>query len=81
MKNAWTEEVDRLRAENKEFLAVCETAIGQIDQAQTIMRDNGYVIDDLSNRWQKLAFTLYNLLVETATEAEAVRDRVKGEGA
>lgn len=79
MTNPLYAEIDKLRAENKEYLAVCELAIGQMPSAQKVMRDNGFVIDDLSNRWQKLAFTFYTQIVETATEAEAARDRVKEE--
>lgn len=33
-------------------------------EAQEMMTANGFVIDDLGERWQKLAFTLYSYLVE-----------------
>ena len=39
-----------------------------IDQEK--MRRNGFVIDNLEDRWQKLAFTLYTDIAALSTEAE-----------
>jgi hypothetical protein len=43
------------------------------------MQREGFVIDDLDDRWQKLAFTLYTKLVQNATEADAAIAKAKGE--
>jgi chromosome segregation ATPase len=40
------------------------------EEARDIMRREGFVIDDLDDRWQKLCFTLYNLLIEIAGRVE-----------
>ena len=37
---------------------------------QEIMRRNGFVIDDLDDRWQKLTFTLYTDIAALSSEAE-----------
>jgi len=37
---------------------------------QEMMRRNGFVIDNLDDRWQKLAFTLYTDIVALSSDAE-----------
>ena len=44
-----------------------------------MMRREGFVIDDLDDRWQKLAFTLYSDLVASARDASAAIARAEGD--
>ena len=37
-----------------------------------MMRRNGFVFDNLDDRWQKLAFTLYTDLVELSERADEI---------
>jgi len=39
---------------------------------QEMMRRNGFVIDNLDDRWQKLAFTLYTDIVALSSDAEQI---------
>jgi hypothetical protein len=39
---------------------------------QKMMRREGFALDNLDDRWQKLAFTFYTQLVQQATDAEAI---------
>jgi hypothetical protein len=52
-----------------------EGLLREITQApqrmQDMMRREGFAIDNLNDRWQKLAFTLYTEIVSMATEADA----------
>jgi len=41
-------------------------------QCQAMMRQNGFVIDNLDDRWQKLAFTLYTDIVGLSSAAEQI---------
>jgi hypothetical protein len=42
--------------------------------AIVIMKREGFVLDDLKDRWQKLAFTLYTDLVEHSRDAAIALD-------
>jgi len=44
----------------------------QVMVSQEMMRRNGFVIDNLDDRWQKLAFTLYTDIAALSTEAEQI---------
>ena len=68
-----------LRAVNADLLVACETTANRPLQAQEMMRREGFVIDDLEDRWQKLAFTLYTYLAENATQAEAAIAKAKAD--
>jgi len=52
-----------------DLLEVGEIVASRPAEAQEMMRREGFVIDDLDDRWQKLAFTLYTYLAEDATRA------------
>lgn len=47
--------------------------------AREIMRNNDFVIDNLDDRWQKLAFTFYTMIVELSVEAENLIDQCGGD--
>jgi hypothetical protein len=53
----------------KKFLEVVK---GKVEEAKRMMKREGFVIDDLDDRWQKLAFTLYTDIVALSTEAEQI---------
>ena len=44
----------------------------QVWDSQEMMRRNGFVIDNLDDRWQKLAFTLYTDIAQLSTGAEQI---------
>ena len=48
------------------FLAKVQNQI-EVDKKK--LEDNGFVIDNLEDRWQKLAFTLYTDIAALSTEA------------
>jgi len=54
-----------------DLLEACETAAGRPDEVQAMMRREGFVIDDLDDRWQKFAFTLYTMIAADAAQAAA----------
>ena len=62
-----------------DLLAACELAANRPSEVQAMMRREGFVIDDLEDRWQKFAFTLYTMLVGNATQAQTAIDQAKGE--
>lgn len=64
-----------------DLLEVSEVVAARPAQAQEMMEREGFVIDDLDDHWQKLAFTLYTYLAEDATQAEAAIAKTKGEAA
>ena len=68
-----------LIASTPDLLATCEVVAARPAEAQEMMRREGFVIDDLEDRWQKLAFTLYTYLAANATQAEAAIATAKGE--
>jgi len=41
-------------------------------EALAIIKKHGVVFDDLEDRWQKLAFTLYTDIVELSRDAEHI---------
>jgi len=53
----------------KKFLKV---VIDQIDKEKQILEREGFVIDNLDDRWQKLAFTLYTDIASLSIEAEHI---------
>jgi len=70
-----------LGASTLEYIRGLEGLLRDITQApqemQDMMRREGFAIDNLDDRWQKLAFTLYTRIVTMATEADA---HLKGAG-
>jgi len=60
-----------------DLLDVNEIVASRPAEAQAMMEREGFVIDDLSDRWQKFAFTLYTYLAEDATQAEAAIAKAK----
>jgi len=44
----------------------------KIEQEKLMMEQNGFVIDNLNDRWQKLAFTLYTDILGLSTQAELI---------
>lgn len=52
-----------------EFLKKVSNQI-ELDKAKLV--NNGFVIDNLDDRWQKLAFTLYTDIAALSTEAEQI---------
>ena len=49
-----------------------EIVKGKVEQEKLMMERNGFVIDNLDDRWQKLAFTLYSEIVGLSTQAEQI---------
>jgi len=70
-------ETARLIALAPEMLDVLKVALKQPDKAIEIMKREGFVIDNLEDRWQKLAFTFYTMIVENATDAKSVIDKAE----
>ena len=58
---------------------VCETVAGHPAKVREIMDREDIVIDDLDNKMQKFAFTLYNMLVADAVQAERAIAKARGE--
>lgn len=50
----------------------------QVELEQEMMRVNGFVIDDLDDRWQKLVFTLYTDIAALSSEAEQIIEEIIG---
>ena len=46
--------------------------MNQMRASQEMMRRNGFVIDNLDDKWQKLAFTLYTDIAALSVEAEQI---------
>ena len=53
----------------KKFLKAVKN---QIEEDKEMLRRNGFVIDNLEDRWQKLAFTLYTDIAALSPEAEQI---------
>jgi len=51
----------------------------KVVQEQLMMKRNGFVIDNLNDRWQKLAFTLYSEIVGLSTQAEHILEYLEEE--
>jgi len=47
-------------------------------KARDMMEREGFVIDNLDDRWQKLAFSLYTMLVEGASDSDAALAKAEG---
>ena len=58
------------------FLAVVK---GKMDEEQAKMRSNGFVFDDLGDRWQKLAFTFYSDIAEMSMQARQLLEPPEGD--
>lgn len=73
--------VDNARrlTERDMFQEVCEEVASGSDEAQEILRREGFVIDNLEDRWQKLAFTFYTMLASYSAKAIAALDHNKDE--
>lgn len=44
-----------------------------------MLRREGFVFDNLEDRWQKLAFSLYTAIVELGSESESLMASARGE--
>jgi len=44
----------------------------QVEVEKQKIEDNGFIFDNLDDRWQKLAFTLYTDIAALSTEAEQI---------
>jgi len=53
----------------------------QVVKDQEMMRANGFVIDNLDARWQKLAFTLYTDIAALSTEAGQLLEEMEEKAA
>jgi len=62
-----------------DLLEACEIAAGRTGEVQAMMTREGFVIDDLDDRWQKFAFTLYTMLAADAGHAERAIAKVRVE--
>jgi len=51
---------------------------GKCDEEQAKMRANGFVFDNLDDRWQKLAFTFYSDIAEMSMLAERLLTEAAG---
>jgi len=71
--------IAELQAQRDDLLALAELAEAKPKEVQAIMEEHDFVIDDLDDRWQKFAFTLYNMLVALACRSEVAIAKAKGE--
>lgn len=62
-----------------DLLEACEVTATLPDEAQEIMRREGFVIDNLDDRWQKFAFTLYTMIAASASQAAAAIAKARGD--
>jgi hypothetical protein len=62
---------------DKLVIAFLEKVKNQIEQDKEKLEKNGFVIDNLDDQWQKLAFTLYTDIMALSTEAEQILDYLK----
>ena len=62
-----------------DMLEGLEEVAKQPDKAVEIMKREGFVIDNLEDRWQKLAFTFYTMLVESSGNAKALIEKAAEE--
>lgn len=78
-----SDRVTELEAQHDELLAMCKKTIALQPKALSKMEKNNIVLDDLSNIYQKLAFTFYSTIAEHAGEVErmiADWDEIKQSG-
>ena len=61
-----------------DLLEACEIVAGRTAEVQAMMTREGFVIDDLDDRWQKFAFTLYSLLAADAGHAKRAVAQARG---
>lgn len=54
-----------------------ESAKGKVIEQREMMIREGFVIDNLDDRWQKLVLTLYTVIVGLSTEAENILEYLK----
>lgn len=47
-------------------------------EVRSIMERHGFVIDNLDDRWQKFAFTLYTIIIEMAEKSNDIIAKVEG---
>jgi len=59
--------------------AFLEKVRAQADREVEVMRANGFVIDNLDEPWQKLAFTLYTDIAALSTEAKQILEHLEEE--
>jgi len=59
-------------ATDVDVLGFLKKVQGQLAKAKRILEVNNFVIDNLDDRWQKLAFTLYTDIAAMSTEAEQI---------
>ena len=69
--------ITELEEQRNELVEVCKKAAARQPQALDKMREHKVVIDNLSNKHQQIAFTFYNMLVQTTMEIEGVLDNQK----
>jgi len=66
--------------EETDIVAFLTRVKEQVVKDQEMMRANGFVIDNLDDRWQKLAFTLYTDIASLSADAgqllEEMEERV-----
>ncbi len=62
-----------------DWMEVLEFAAKQPEKARDIMQKHKFILDDLNEPWQKLAFTFYSMLVETGQKAEKIIEEAKEE--
>jgi len=55
-----------------DLIGFLEKVSKQIEKDKEKLQKNGFVIDNLEDRWQKLAFTLYTDIAALSTEAEQI---------
>ena len=55
-----------------DLIGFLEKVSKQIEKDKEILQKNGFVIDNLEDRWQKLAFTLYTDIAALSSEAEQI---------
>lgn len=56
----------------------CEFSRDALKQIVAMIKREGFVIDNLDDRWQKLAFSLYTMLVENASQSEQALAKADG---
>ena len=64
--------ITELEAQKEELVEVCKKAAARQLQALDKMRERNVVIDNLDDKHQRIAFTFYNMLVQTAMEIKGV---------
>jgi len=58
------ERITQLEVENERLRGALIILRPKMLEAQEVMREHGFVIDNLKDPWQKFAFTLYSMLVQ-----------------